>query len=93
MGGGGQDDELAREGYGLDGEMAGDEGGVTEKEKAERWVWRRGRERNPGGGNGIKGEETDWVVVVIVAGPLIWVFSYVIRIKERRRLKGRGKVG
>lgn len=67
--GGGEDDELAGDGDGLDRELPGDEGRVAEKE-AERPVRRRRRERVPLGGDRIEGGEFegDGEVVVVAGG-------------------------
>lgn len=43
VGGGGEEDEVAGDGDGLDGEVAGEEGGVAEEEVVEGWIrgwWR-----------------------------------------------------
>lgn len=62
--GGGDDGEFSVDGDGLDGELAGYEGRVAEEE-SERPVWRRRREGDPFGGDGIEGAESE---VVVVAG-------------------------
>lgn len=63
VGGGSQDEEVAGESNGLDGEVAGDEGRVAEEEMAEGRVR---RERDPDGRDRIEGKESYAGVVVIV---------------------------
>lgn len=68
VGGGGEEEEVAGEGDGLDGKVAGDEGRVAEEEESEWRVGRRRRQRHPGGRNGIEGEESYTAAAAAVVG-------------------------